>query len=80
MHDVKNDQKRLISELHEIKKENNECGSKEQKDVIYNNEILYEARENAIKFYDNYSSMIFEAKHEPIKGPWLKILTIKEMI
>ena len=24
--------------------------------------------------------MTSEAKHEPIKGPWLKILTTKEMI
>ena len=29
--------------------------------------MLYKAKNNAIKFYDDYSSMISEAKHEATK-------------
>ena len=41
--------------------------------------MLYKARNNVIKFFDNYSSMISEAKHYVTKGTGLKILTSKEM-
>ena len=49
--------------------------SKEKEDILHNIEILYKARSNVIKFYDDYSSMVFEAKHEGTKGKGLKILT-----
>ena len=52
--------------------------SREQKYALYNNEMLYKARDNSIKFFD--SSMVSEAKHEATKGTWLKILTLKQML
>ena len=68
---VKNDQKRLKSKLEGIKNVNNDYRSKEQKDVTYNVEMLYKGGKNVIKFYDDYSSIISEAKHEAIKGTGL---------
>ena len=47
---------------------------------MYNIEMLYNARNNAIKFYDDYSSMVSEAKHKATKGTGLKILTPKQML
>ena len=41
--------------------------------------MLCKARSNLIKFYDDYSSMVSEAKHEATKGTGLKILTSKQM-
>ena len=37
--------------------------------------MFYKARNSAIKFYDDYSSMISEAKDEATKGKRLIILT-----
>ena len=48
--------------LGEIKKENNKRRSKEQKSALHNTEMLYKARNEAIKFYGDYSSMMSEAK------------------
>ena len=42
--------------------------------------MLYEARENAIKSYDDYSSLISEPKHEATKETGLKILTSKQKL
>ena len=42
--------------------------------------MLYKARNNVIKFYDDYSSMVSEARHEASKGTGLKILTTKQML
>ena len=39
--------------------------------------MLYKARNGAIKLFDDYSSILFEAKHETTKGAGLKILTPK---
>ena len=41
--------------------------------------MLYNARKEAIKFFDDYSSIVFEAKNNTI-GKGLKILTPKQMI
>ena len=76
----KNGRKRLKLKLGETKKENNEYRSKKQKDATYNIEMLYEARQNGIKFYDDYSSMISEAKHAAIKETGLEILTPKQIL
>ena len=43
-------------------------------------EMLYQARNEAIKFYDDYSSMISEAKYRATKGTGLKVLTSKQML
>ena len=42
--------------------------------------MLYKARNEAIKFYDDYSSMMSEAKYRATKGKRLKILTPKQML
>ena len=46
--------------------------------------MLYKARNEAIKFYDDYSLMMSEAKHKAkqneTKGTGLKILTHKQML
>ena len=47
---------------------------------MYNVETLYKARNEAIKLYDNYSSMMYEAEIKATKGRGLKILTPKQML
>ena len=42
--------------------------------------MLYKARNEAIKFYDGYSSMMSEAKNRTTKGTGFKILTPKQML
>ena len=75
--EAKNDQIRFKSNLGEIKKGNNKKRSKEQKNALYNIDMLYKARNEAIKFFDEYSSMVSEAKNE---GKGLKILTPKQLL
>ena len=77
--DVKNNQQNFKSLLGKIKKGNK---SKEQKNTLYNIEMLYEARNKAIKFYDDYSLMMskakYKAKQNETKRTGLKILTPKQ--
>ena len=47
---------------------------------MYKFETLYKARSEAIKFYDDYSLMMSEAKTKVTKGTGLKILTPKQML
>ena len=47
---------------------------------MYNIETLYKSRSEAIKFYDDYSLMMSEAKTKAAKGTGLKILTSKQML
>ena len=42
--------------------------------------MLYKARSEAIKFYDDYSLMMSEANYKATKGTGLKILTPKQML
>ena len=42
--------------------------------------MLYKARKETIKTFDDYSSMVSEAKIKATKGTGLKILTPKQMI
>ena len=42
--------------------------------------MLYKARKEAIKFFDDYFSVVSEAKNKATKGTRLKILTHKEML
>ena len=51
-----------------------------QKNALSDVEMLYEARNEAIKFCDDYSSMISEAKYGATKGTRIKILTSKQML
>ena len=49
---------------------------------MYNIEVLYKARNETIKFYDDYSLMVSEAKSKAraTKGTGPKILTPKQML
>ena len=53
-----------------------------QKTTLYNIEMLFKARKEAIKFYDYYSLMMSEAKTKArtTKGTGLKILTPKQTL
>ena len=66
--DVKNNQQKFKSYIGEIKKGNK---SKEQKNTLYHIEVLYKARNEVIKFYDDCSSMMSEAKVKASKGTGL---------
>ena len=47
---------------------------------MYNIETLYKARNEAIKFYDDYSLIMSEAKIKAAKGTGLKILMPEQML
>ena len=82
--DVKNNQEKFKSYLGEIKKGNKKHKSKEQKHALRNIYMLYKARNKAIKFYDDCSLMMSEAKYkakkDETKGKGLKTLTPKHML
>ena len=46
---------------------------------MYNIETLYKARNEAVKFYDDYSLIMSEAKIKATKGKGLKTLTKKNV-
>ena len=60
--DAKNNQDKSKSNLGEIKRGNNKIRSKEQISTLHNIEMLYKASNEAIKFFDDYSSIMSEAK------------------
>ena len=64
----------------EKKKGNNKKRSKEQKNALYNIEMLYKARNKVIKFYDDYSSMVPEVKIKATKEIGIEILTPKQTL
>ena len=74
--DVKNNQEKFKSYLGEIKKGNKKHRSKEQENTLFNIEILYKARNEVIKFYDDYSVMMSEAKTKATKGTGLNPIWI----
>ena len=77
--EVKNHQNIFKINLSEIRKGGKK--SKEQINTLYNIEIRYRARKEAIKFFDDYSLMISEAKNKAKNkksGRGLKILTPKQ--
>ena len=56
--------------------------SKDNKNTIYNIELLYKARKEVIKFFDHYSSLVSDAKNKAknmTSGKGLKILAPKQM-
>ena len=80
---MKNNQQHFKLYLGEIKKGAKK--SKERRNTLYNIEMLYRARNEAIKFYDEYSLMMSEAKTKSkqnniTKGTGLKIFTPKQML
>ena len=44
------------------------------------NENFYKARSSVVKFFDDYTSMTFEAKYKIIYGEGIKLLNQKEML
>ena len=42
--------------------------------------MLYKARNNVIKFFNDYSLIVSKAKHKASKGTGLKILTPKQVL
>ena len=42
--------------------------------------VLYESQEAVIKLFNDYSSVVYEAKHKTEYGKGLKILTPKQML
>ena len=53
---------------------------KKTRNVLYNIEMLHKARNSVIEFFDDYSSMISEAKLKATNGTRLKILTPKQLL
>ena len=51
-----------------MKKGNKKHRSKVQKNTLQNIEILYKSRNEAIKFHDDYSSMMSEEKYRATKA------------
>ena len=79
--EAKNDQEKFRSDLSEIKRGSKT--SKEQKSTVYNISMSYKARKEAIKFFDDFSSMVSEAKNKTknkTSGKGLKILTPKQLL
>ena len=77
---AKNYQKDYLSYLKNIRKGNKNV---EQRQTLTNLNMLYNAREEAIKFIEDYGSMILEAKKlakEDEKGEGVKILTPNQML
>ena len=72
-------QENYCNYLKKIRKGNK---SANQKRTLANINILFNARDNAIKFYEDYSSMILEAKKlaREQEGEGLKILTPNQML
>ena len=62
------------------KKGNNKKRSKKQKHALYNIDMLYKARNEVIKFFDDYSLMVSKAKNKATKGTGLKILPPKQLL
>ena len=62
------------------KKEIKSIYEKTKKNTLYNIEMLSKIRNDTIKFYEEWSSMVSEAKHKATKGTRIKILTPKQML
>ena len=77
--EAKNQQQNYYSYLNAIRRGNKNAS---QKRTIVNINILFNARDNAIKFIEDYSSMILEAKKlaREQEGTGLKVLTPNQML
>ena len=77
--EAKDQQQNYYKYLNTIRKRNK---SANQKRTLANINILFNARDNAIKFIEDYSSMILEAKKlaKEQEGTGLKILTPNQML
>ena len=77
--EAKDKQENYYNYLKKIRKGNK---SANQKGTLANINILFDARDNAIKFYEDYNLMILEAKKlaREQEGEGLKILTPNQML
>ena len=77
--EARNYQKDYFGYLKNIRKGNKNA---EQKEILANLNMLYNVREEAIKFIEDYGSMILEAKRlaREQDGTGLKILTPNQML
>ena len=62
------------------KKEIKSIYEKTKKNTLYNIEMLSKIRNDTIKFYEEWSPMVSEAKHKATKETRIKILTPKQML
>ena len=76
---ARNDQAKFNLSLRERSKVNKKCRTKEQNSILCNIEMLYKARSNVINFFDDYSLMDFEEKHEATNETGIKILTVSKI-
>ena len=65
---VRKNQEKLNSNLSETRREKWEYKSEEQKGTLENLEILYEAREKVIKFFDDYTTNASKTKMKQNMG------------
>ena len=80
LEEAKIEQQNYLEYLNVIRKGNKNA---EQRKTLANMNMLYNARNDAIKFIEDYGSMILEAKklaREDQKGEGLKILTPNQML
>ena len=56
------------------------CESEELKSALEIIELLYKLREAVFKLFNDYSSIVFEAKHKARYWKQLKILTPKQVL
>ena len=54
--------------------------SEEQESAMKNINTLYKWRKKVIKFFNDYSKILFEAKHKTKHGEGLKVLIPKKML
>ena len=76
---VKNNQEKFKFYLGDKTKETKNIDQKSKK-TLYNIDMLYKARNETIKFYNDYSLMMSGAKTKVTKRTGLKILTPKQML
>ena len=63
-----------------MKKGNKKHRSNKQKNTSYNITMHYKARNSVTEIFDDYSSIVSEAKVKATKGTGLRILTPKQII
>ena len=73
-------QGKFRSDLNERLKGNPNYKWKDQINTIKNVQKVYNGQENVLKFYNDYTWMVSDAKYKPIHGEGLKILTPKKML
>ena len=67
-----------------LKKETTKQDQRSKKNALYNIDMIYKAKNKAIKFYNDYCLMVSEAKNkaknQTTRGKGLKILTPKQLL